>query len=620
MEPAPLSHDSGVPLVGVVMGSSSDWATMRHASELLSEFGIVHETRVVSAHRTPEAMYDYARSARDRGVRCIIAGAGGAAHLPGMLAASTTVPVLGVPVPSRHLQGLDSLYSIVQMPKGVPVATFAIGDAGAANVALFAVAMLADGDARVVVAARRLPCLLARAGGGDDAPAAVTRPIGPTGPTGPTGPILPPATIGVLGGGQLGRMFAIAARAMGYRMIALDPDADAPVRHVVDEHLVAPYDDPGALDDMAARCAVVTTEFENPPAAALERLAARTVVAPDPHAVAIAQDRRPRKRSSKGSGCPSGRTPPVTSDDDLHAAVAAVGLPAILKSARLGYDGKGQRRVDSVAEVAAAFAELGRVPCVLEALLPLELELSVVAARSLTGEFRAFPVAENAHADGILDLTVVPARVSAALADEAVTIAHRIAEALDYRGVFAVELFVVGGRLLVNELAPRPHNSGHWTLDACRTSQFEQQVRAVCGLPLGDTALDSPVAMLNVLGDAWAGGDAGLAGRARHPGHEAAPLRQAGASARPQDGPRQRARRHRRWRRRGGRTGAGQLVTRSASAPSVCAGPETMNVVRHVSRHFGSSPLILSGGPISATSSTIANGTAAIASALRPAR
>ena len=147
MQPAPLSRDSGVPLVGVVMGSSSDWATMRHASELLTEFGIVHETRVVSAHRTPEAMYDYARSARERGVRCIIAGAGGAAHLPGMLAASTTVPVLGVPVPSRHLQGLDSLYSIVQMPKGVPVATFAIGDAGAANAALFAVAMLADGDA-----------------------------------------------------------------------------------------------------------------------------------------------------------------------------------------------------------------------------------------------------------------------------------------------------------------------------------------------------------------------------------------------------------------------------------------------------------------------------------------
>ena len=149
MQPAPLSRDSGVPLVGVVMGSSSDWATMRHASELLSEFGIVHETRVVSAHRTPEAMYDYARSARERGVRCIIAGAGGAAHLPGMLAASTTVPVLGVPVPSRHLQGLDSLYSIVQMPKGVPVATFAIGDAGAANAALFAGAWLADGDARL---------------------------------------------------------------------------------------------------------------------------------------------------------------------------------------------------------------------------------------------------------------------------------------------------------------------------------------------------------------------------------------------------------------------------------------------------------------------------------------
>ncbi|MGD9701475.1 MAG: 5-(carboxyamino)imidazole ribonucleotide mutase [Acidimicrobiia bacterium] len=147
MQPAPLSRDSGEPVIGVVMGSSSDWSTMRHASELLAEFGVAHETRVVSAHRTPEAMYDYARTARERGLRCIIAGAGGAAHLPGMLAASTTVPVLGVPVPSRHLQGLDSLYSIVQMPKGVPVATFSIGDAGAANAALFAVAMLAVDDA-----------------------------------------------------------------------------------------------------------------------------------------------------------------------------------------------------------------------------------------------------------------------------------------------------------------------------------------------------------------------------------------------------------------------------------------------------------------------------------------
>ncbi len=340
----------------------------------------------------------------------------------------------------------------------------------------------------------------------------------PIEPTGLTGPILPPATIGVLGGGQLGRMFALAARAMGYRIVALDPDADAPVHYVVDEHFVAPFDDPDALDEMASRCAVVTTEFENPPASALERLAARTTVAPGPHAVAIAQDRLAEKAFIDGIGLAVGPYVAVLSDADLTAAVGAVGLPAILKSARLGYDGKGQRRVDSRAGLTAAFAELGRVPCVLEALLPLELELSVVAARSLTGEVRAFPVAENAHIDGILDLTVVPARVSAALADEAAAIAHRIAEALDYRGVFAVELFVVEGRLLVNELAPRPHNSGHWTLDACRTSQFEQQVRAVCGLPLGDPALDSPVAMLNILGDAWAGGAPDWPAVLAHPG------------------------------------------------------------------------------------------------------
>ncbi|MGD9701476.1 MAG: 5-(carboxyamino)imidazole ribonucleotide synthase [Acidimicrobiia bacterium] len=333
-----------------------------------------------------------------------------------------------------------------------------------------------------------------------------------------TAPILPPATIGVLGGGQLGRMFALAARAMGYGIVAVDPDAGAPVHAVVDEHLVAAYDDPAALDAMASRCAVVTTEFENPPASALERLAARTLVAPGPRALAIAQDRIAEKAFVAGAGLDVGPYALVRPEDDLSAAAVAVGLPAILKTARLGYDGKGQRRVDTVDQLRAAFVELGRVPCVLETLLPLERELSVVAARSLTGEFRAFPVAENAHADGILDLTVVPARVPPGLADEAVAIARTIAEEIDYRGVFAVELFVVGGRLLVNELAPRPHNSGHWTLDACRTSQFEQQVRAICGLPLGDTALDSPVAMLNVLGDAWAGGDPDWAGVLAHPG------------------------------------------------------------------------------------------------------
>ena len=318
--------------------------------------------------------------------------------------------------------------------------------------------------------------------------------------------IVPPAALGVLGGGQLGRMFAMAARSLGYGVVVLDPDPDAPAGALADAHLVAAYDDPAALAELAARCAAVTTEFENPPAAALDLLAAQVVVAPSARAVAIAQDRIAEKSFLAAAGVPVGPWAAVADESALDAAVALTGLPAILKTARLGYDGKGQRVVASVDELRRSFLELGGVPCVLEAALGLQAELSVVAARTATGEVVAFPVGENRHVNGILDTTVVPARVDAALTDDAVEIATTVAEALAYRGVLAVELFVVDGRLLVNEIAPRPHNSGHWTLDACRTSQFEQQVRAVCGLPLGEPGLSSPVAMLNVLGDAWSVG------------------------------------------------------------------------------------------------------------------
>jgi 5-(carboxyamino)imidazole ribonucleotide synthase len=310
-------------------------------------------------------------------------------------------------------------------------------------------------------------------------------------------PIVPPATIGVLGGGQLGRYTVVAARLMGYGTIVLDPDHAAPAGAVADVHLVAPYDEPAALDRLAEECAVVTTEFENPPAAALERLAADVVVAPPPAAVAIAQDRVAEKSFLRERGVP---TAPWSTGDP-------VGYPAIVKTARLGYDGKGQVAVADDAELAAALERLA-VPCVVERRVPLDVELSVLVARTADGRHVTYPVAENAHVDGILDVTIVPARVPAALAAEAQELAVRIAQALDYVGVLAVEMFVSAGRLLVNELAPRPHNSGHWTLDASATSQFEQQVRAVCGLALGPTDVvgGTSVAMANLLGDRWASG------------------------------------------------------------------------------------------------------------------
>ncbi len=319
-----------------------------------------------------------------------------------------------------------------------------------------------------------------------------------------TGPILPPATIGMLGGGQLGRYTLVAARLMGYRTMVLEPDPNAPAGAIADEHLVAEYDDATALARLGTECAVVTTEFENPPAAALESLARRTRVAPSPAAVAIAQDRIREKAFLGDAGIPIGPYGVV----ETASANPAIDYPAILKTARLGYDGKGQRTVADASEMRAAWRLLGSVPCVLEEALDLTTEISVVVARTASGSFAAYPVAENAHVDGILDVTTVPAHVGPKLADRAAGLGLAIADALDYVGVLAVEFFVVDGDLVVNELAPRPHNSGHWTLDVSQTSQFEQQIRAVCGLPLGDTSMTKPgAAMANLLGDLWDDGE-----------------------------------------------------------------------------------------------------------------
>lgn len=319
-----------------------------------------------------------------------------------------------------------------------------------------------------------------------------------------TQPIVPPATIGMLGGGQLGRYAVIAARIMGYRTMVLEPDPNAPAGSIADEHLVAPYDDMEALQRLGDECSVVTTEFENPPASALAELRRRTIVAPSPHAVSIAQDRVAEKAFLRDAGLPVGPYAVVEHEDDDPD----VAYPAILKTARLGYDGKGQRLVADVSEMRAAWRLLGAVPCVLEEALDLQTEVSVIVARSAGGAFVSYPVAENTHVDGILDLTVVPASIPAALADRAVGLALTIADALAYVGVLAVEFFVVGHDLVVNELAPRPHNSGHWTLDVAQTSQFEQQIRAVCGLPLGDTSMTQPAAaMVNLLGDVWESGE-----------------------------------------------------------------------------------------------------------------
>jgi 5-(carboxyamino)imidazole ribonucleotide synthase len=320
--------------------------------------------------------------------------------------------------------------------------------------------------------------------------------------------ILPGATLGLVGGGQLGRMFTMRARSMGYRVVVLDPDPHSPAGAIADRHLPAPYLDAGALDTLAAEAAVVTTEFENVPAEALERLDDRVPVRPPVEAVRITQDRATEKSFLAAHGIATAPFHTVTRLEDLAPAWEAIGRPALLKTSRLGYDGKGQAAVDRPGDVEQAFALLGGVPCVLERRLPLEREVSVVLARGEDGVMAAFPVGENVHSDGILDTTVVPARIPAPLAEQATRLAMTVAERLAYVGLMGVELFVTsGGQLWVNEIAPRPHNTGHYTLDACVTDQFEQQVRAVCGLPLGVPDLMRPAAMANLLGDLWAGGE-----------------------------------------------------------------------------------------------------------------
>ncbi len=316
--------------------------------------------------------------------------------------------------------------------------------------------------------------------------------------------ILPGATLGMLGGGQLGRMFTVAARTMGYSVIVLDPDPESPAGDLATHHICAEYGDPSALEYLAKTCSAITTEFENVPAATLDQLASSCVVRPGAMAVSIAQDRIREKTFLREFEFPVVNFAVVRSEAELEVALDLIGLPALLKVSRFGYDGKGQARVSNLEEARAAWDLMEHEPCVLEEMLTLDAEISVVLARGADGQVATFPVAQNVHRQGILDLSIVPARVSAAVQQEAVALAQIIAERLEYVGVLAIEYFVlVGEKLVVNEIAPRPHNSGHYTLDACVASQFEQQVRALCGLPLWSTRLLTPAVMVNLLGDLW---------------------------------------------------------------------------------------------------------------------
>ena len=324
----------------------------------------------------------------------------------------------------------------------------------------------------------------------------------------PAKTVLPGGTIGVLGGGQLGRMLAQAATRLGYRVHIFEPQANCPTGAVAHKEVNAAYDDLAALTEFAQECDVVTYEFENVPAGPLKAIEGLTQLHPHWSVLETCQNRSREKNWLKQNGFPHAKFAEVAAGGEVAAGIREVGLPCVVKTADFGYDGKGQVKVRDEADIGGAVAAFKGQACVIEQWIDFACEISVVMARSAKAAIRVFPVAENIHTNHILDFSIVPARVAPEVVAAAEKMARLIAEKIGLVGVMGVELFVTrDSRVLVNELAPRTHNSGHYTIDACAVSQFEQQVRAICGLPLGDTRLLSPIVMVNILGDAWAKGD-----------------------------------------------------------------------------------------------------------------
>jgi 5-(carboxyamino)imidazole ribonucleotide synthase len=319
---------------------------------------------------------------------------------------------------------------------------------------------------------------------------------------------LPGSRIGLMGSGQLGRMFAIECRKMGYRVHTFSPERDTPTGQVSDSEICAPYEDEAAVRAFASGVDVLTFEFENIPVQSIDWASEHCTVRPTGRLLHICQHRLREKTFLKQNGLPVTEFAHVASEAELLSAIGAIGLPAVLKTAAFGYDGKGQRLIRPETDMAAAWLEFEGQPAVLEAWVPFEKEISVIVARGLRGELATYPVCENVHSNHILDITLAPAPLPEQTTKQASALAIRAAEALELVGVMAVEMFLLSdGKILINELAPRPHNSGHFSFNASVTSQFEQQLRAVCGLPLGSTASLRPAAMANLLGDLWSNGE-----------------------------------------------------------------------------------------------------------------
>lgn len=476
--------------VGIIMGSQSDWSTMKNASDILDELGVAYETKIVSAHRTPDRLWTYGKEAAGRGLKVIIAGAGGAAHLPGMMASKTRVPVIGVPVQTRALSGVDSLYSIVQMPKASPSPPWPSVRRARPTRASWpprSSPMKTPTSPRASMpGATPFP-----------PPFPTSRPMTDQTPA----PLQSGATIGILGGGQLGRMLSVAASRLGFKTCVYEPGGDCPASHVANYHFQASYEDEDALKKFAASVDVVTYEFENVPTSALDLIESLVPIRPNRRALAVSQDRLVEKAFLAEQGLNVAPYTAVDDEADLAEAIAEIGTPAILKTRRFGYDGKGQARIMSEGDAASALNDMAGAEAILEGFVEFTHEVSVIAARGQAGDISCFDPGENVHRDGILHTTTIPARLTPAQRTDAVLLAAKILNALDYVGVMGVELFVTRDGLVVNEIAPRVHNSGHWTQNGCTIDQFEQHIRAVVGWPLGDGKRHSNVEMLNLIGD-----------------------------------------------------------------------------------------------------------------------
>ena len=485
------------PEVAVIMGSASDWETMKHACEMLDQFEVPYMKQVISAHRTPELMGEFAHNARANGLKVIIAGAGGAAHLPGMVAAQTTLPVIGVPVRSHALSGWDSLLSIVQMPGGIPVATTAVGNSGATNAGLLAVSILSTTDERLAKALQDYRDSLKEKVAESNASLSEET-------NGRIERLMPGATIGIIGGGQLGRMMALSARYMGFRIGVLDPTSDCPAAQVADFQVTAEYDDIAAIRELAEKSDVLTYEFENVDADAIDQVRSLAAAPQGTDLLRVTQDRVNEKRFINDHGTPTAPWKAVNSVEELEAALDEIHYPAVLKTRSGGYDGHGQTVLKSEADLEQVRARADHdgsfPPSILEGFVDFAFEASILVAGN-GKNYVTFPIVRNEHRNNILHMTIAPAEVDETVAKEAHELALRLAKGFELAGILAIELFITkDNKVIVNELAPRPHNSGHYTIEACSFDQFDAHIRGIAGWPLEQPQLLKPAVMVNVLG------------------------------------------------------------------------------------------------------------------------